>query len=157
MQHAKCMTRPCKSSKCRMHWKLTREPTQRKILLPWLLTMCWNPNVAHIATHPMRYVLSLQQHLIHTVYTVVHATFVTPCTLPCMPHSSHRVHCLTCHIRHTVYTALHATFVTPCTLPCMPHSSHRVHCLTCHLSTLADVLPLFASSVKLIFACGVGL
>ena len=63
----------------------------------------------------------------------------------------------TAHSSHRVHTALHATFVTPCTLPCMPHSSHRVHCLICHLSTLADVLPWFATRVKLIFACGVGL
>ena len=48
-------------------------------------------------------------HSSHRVHTALHATFVTPCTLPCIAHSSHRVHCLACHIRHTVYTASYAT------------------------------------------------
>jgi hypothetical protein len=66
------------------------------------------------------------------VYTASRSTFITPCTLPHVAHSSHRVHCLTWHIHHTVYTASHGTFITPCTLPHMAHSSHISCCVFSH-------------------------
>ena len=65
--------------------------------------------------------------------TASHGTFITPCTLPHVAHSSHRVHCITLRIHHTVYTASRCAFITPCTLHHVAHSSHRVHCLTWHI------------------------
>jgi hypothetical protein len=62
--------------------------------------------------------------------TASHGTFITPCTLPHVAHSSHRVHCITLCIHHTVYTASRCAFITPCTLHHVAHSSHRVHCIT---------------------------
>jgi len=102
LQHAKCMIRPCVSSKSRMRWKLTKKPTQRKILSLSLLTACWLPRVAQIANHLMMYVLSFQ-------HTASHSSIIAPCTLPCIAQSSH------C----TVYTALHSTII----------ALYRVHCI----------------------------
>jgi len=74
------------------------------------------------------------------VYTVgaLHVVLITPCRLPHVAHSSHRVHCLTWHIHHTVYTASHGTFITPCTLPHVAHSSYRVHCFAWHAHVCAS-------------------